>query len=61
MVGEHFEMCISEMARNVSKLSTIVEEIFEICIPEMARNVLKLYTTVEENFEILSLKYPEMD
>ena len=41
MIGEHFEICISEMARNALKLSTIFGEIFEICTDEMARNGLK--------------------
>ena len=40
MVGEIFEICISEMARNALKLSTMVGENFEICISEMARNAL---------------------
>ena len=38
MVGENFEICISEMAKNALKLSTMVRENFEICISEMVRN-----------------------
>ena len=41
MVGENFESCISEMARNALKMSTMVGENFENCISEMARNTLK--------------------
>ena len=41
MVGENFEICISEMSRNALKLSTMVGENFEICISEMSRNALK--------------------
>ena len=41
MVGENFEICISEMAKNALKLSTMVGEYFEICIAEMVRNALK--------------------
>ena len=40
MVGENFEICISEMARNALKLSTMVGENFEIYISEMAKNGL---------------------
>ena len=35
------KICISEMARNALKLSTMVGENFEICVSEMARNALK--------------------
>ena len=41
IVGDIFEICISEMAINALKLSNIVGEYFEICISEMARNALK--------------------
>ena len=41
MIGENFEICISESARNALKLSTMVGENFEICISKMARNALK--------------------
>ena len=41
MVGDIFETCISEMARDALKMSTMVGENFEICISEMARNALK--------------------
>ena len=40
MVGEHFEICISEMARNALKLSSMVGEMFENCISEIAGNAL---------------------
>ena len=40
MVGENFEICWPQMARNALKLSTMVGEIFEICWPQMARNAL---------------------
>ena len=42
MVGEHFGNCISEMARNALKISTMVGEKFENFISdEMARRALK--------------------
>ena len=41
MFGEKFENCISEMARNALKISTMIGENFENCISEMARNALK--------------------
>ena len=41
MVGENFEICICEMARNALKMSTTVGENFEKYIYEMARNALK--------------------
>ena len=46
MIGENFEICLSEMARNALKLSTMDEQNLEICISEMARNALKLSTMV---------------
>ena len=46
MVGENFEICWPQVARNVFKLSTMVGEKFEICWPQMARNVLKLSSMV---------------
>ena len=39
MVGENFEIYWPQMARNVFKLSTMIEENLEICWPQMARNV----------------------
>ena len=60
MVGENFENCISEMARNALKMFTMVGEIFEICIPESARNALKLSTMVGEILKFVSLKWLEM-
>ena len=44
MVGENFEICWPQMARNEFKLSTMVGENFEICWLQMARNVFKLST-----------------
>ena len=41
MVGENFEICISEMSRNALKLTAVVGENFEIYISEMPRNGLK--------------------
>ena len=52
VVGENFEVYMSEMARNEFKLSIMVGENFEICISETARNAFKLSTMVVENFEI---------
>ena len=39
------------MAKNGSKLSTMVGEDFEIYLYEMAKNSIKLSTMVGENFE----------
>ena len=52
MVGEHFEIHLSQMAKNAPKLSTMFGETFEICWSEMVKNVSKLSTRVGENFEI---------
>ena len=41
MVGENFEIDMSEMAKNVLKWSTMVAENFEIDMSEIAKNVLK--------------------
>ena len=42
MVGENFETCWPQMARNALKLSTMVGEKIEICWPQMAINALKI-------------------
>ena len=60
MVGENFEICISESARNALKLPTMVGENFEICISEIARNALKYSTMVGEILKFVSLKRLEM-
>ena len=52
MIGENFEIGISEMARNALKLSIMIGENVQSCISEVARNALKLSTTVGEIFEI---------
>ena len=52
MIGENFEIYLSEMAKNELKLSTIVGENFEIYLSEMAINGLKLSTNVGEKSEI---------
>ena len=56
MVGENFERCWPQMARNSLKLSTMVGEHCEICWPEMVRNSIKLSTMVREHFAICSLQ-----
>ena len=53
MVGENFEMFMSQMTKNVLKLSAMVAESFEIFTSQMAKNVLKLFTIIGENFEIV--------
>ena len=54
MVGENFEICISEIARNALKMFPVVGEKFEICISEMARNGLNTVCPpwLEKIFEI---------
>ena len=52
MVGENFEIYLSQMAKNALKLSTMVGENFEIHLSQMAKNALKLSTMVGENFKI---------
>ena len=42
MVGENFEIYLSEMAKNELKLSTMVGENFEIYLSEMPKNGLKV-------------------
>ena len=41
MVGENFEIDMSQTAKNVLTQSTMVGENFEIDMSEMAKNVLK--------------------
>ena len=60
MVGENFEICISESARNTLKLSSMVGENFEICISEIIRNTLQYSPVVGEILKFLSLKWLEM-
>ena len=52
MIGEIFEIYLSQMAKNVLKLSTVVGENSEIYMSQMAKNALKLSTMFGENFEI---------
>ena len=60
-VGENFENCISEMARNALKMFTVVGENFEICISQMARNALKtVHPWLEKMLKFVSLKWLEM-
>jgi hypothetical protein len=41
MVGENFEICLPQMAKNGLKLSTMFGEILEICLLQMAKIALK--------------------
>ena len=54
MVGETFEIYMSEMAINELKLSTIVGENFEIFMSEMAINAS---TMVGKKLEFACLKW----
>jgi hypothetical protein len=38
MVGENFEICLSQMAKNALKLSIMVGENFEIHLSQMVKN-----------------------
>ena len=51
IVGDKFEIYMSEMARNVFKLSTMVGENFEIYISEMARMHINCPPWVGEKFK----------
>ena len=51
MVGENFEIYLSQVAKNDLKLS-MVRENFEIYLSQMAKNDLKISAMVGENFEI---------
>ena len=51
MVGENFEIHMSQMAKNELKLSTMVGEIFEIHMSQMAKNELKLSTMVDKQMD----------
>ena len=42
MVGENFEIYISQMGKNTLKLSTMVGENFEIYSSQLAKNALKI-------------------
>ena len=59
-VGEKFEICWYQMARNTLQLSAMVEENFEICWPQMARNALKLSTKLEKILKYAKIKWLEM-
>ena len=41
IVGENFEIYMSQMAKNTLKLSTMIGENFEIYTSQMAKNALK--------------------
>ena len=57
VIGEIVEICISEMARNGLKLSTMVGENFEIFISKIARNALNLSMMVGENYNFLNTSF----
>ena len=42
MIGEHFEIYMSQVPKNAFKLSTMVGENFEIYSSQMAKNALKM-------------------
>ena len=46
MVGENFEIYLSQIAINALKLSTMVGENFEISLSQIAKNAVKLSTMV---------------
>ena len=50
MVGENFEIYMSQMAKNALKLSTMVGENFEIYMSQIAKNTLKLSTMIEDRW-----------
>ena len=41
MVGENYEICLSQIAKNALKLSTEVDEKFEIHLPQIGKNDFK--------------------
>ena len=59
MVGENFEIHLSQMAKNASKLSMFGEN-FEIHLAQMAKNASKLSSMIEENLKIARLKWLKM-
>jgi len=48
VVGENFEIHLSQMAKNILKLSTMNGLNFEIHLPQMAKNAFKLFSVVGE-------------
>ena len=48
---ENMKICLSQMAKNAPKLSTMVRENFEIHFSQMAKNAPRLSIMVGENFE----------
>ena len=50
MVGENFEMYLSQMAKTTLKLSTVVGENFEIYFSHVAKHAFKLANMVGEIF-----------
>ena len=61
MIGEHFEISLSGMAKNGLKLSTMVGEKFEIYLSEMAKNELNCPPWLEKNLKFTCLKLLKMD
>jgi len=59
MVGENFEIYLSQIAKNALKLTTIYGENFEIYLFQIATNALKLSTMIGEIFENLDLEIPK--
>ena len=49
MVGENFEIDLSQIARNTLKLSTMVGENFEIDLFQIVKNTLKLSSSLAIN------------
>ena len=56
MVGENFEIYLSQMAKNALKLSTMVGENLEIYLSQMAKNALKCPPWLEKILKFTGLK-----
>ena len=60
MVGENFEIYMSQMAKIRLKLSTMVGENIEICWHQMARNAFNCPPWLEKILKYARIKWLEM-
>ena len=61
MIGENFEICLSQITKNALKLSTMVGEIFKFYLSEMVKNMhLNCPPWLEKGLKFTRLKWLKM-
>ena len=60
MVGENFEIFLSQMAKHALKLSTMTGEKFEIHFPQMAKMYLNDPPWLEKSLKFTCFKWLKM-